>query len=98
MDYQHLLFASEVRKLAAERRQKEREKIEVEYGRAQEADRQDMLDAWDNEFPLTSYVSSAYAEIAEVAKQVEELKTGGEISGKSFWDLSDNSDGGERAE
>jgi hypothetical protein len=86
MDYSEMLFAAEVRKLAGALRQDKRKEVQREYSNAEEADQRDALDAWDNEYPLSAFVPRAYAEIAEVVKQVEALREAGGGSGDSFWE------------
>jgi hypothetical protein len=71
MDYEKLLFAAEVRKLAVELQQAERSKVEHEYAKAEAADRQDALDAWGNEFPLSTFVTRANSQIVAVLEQLE---------------------------
>jgi hypothetical protein len=90
MDYSKLLFAAQVRKLATELRQAERDEVKLLYARSEEADRQDALSAWDEEFSMSFFVSRAYSEITEVAEQINVIQGEQQVSGRSFWDLNDD--------
>lgn len=88
MDYAELLFAAEVRKLAAELREAQMDRDMRPYEHTEATYQRDMRNGWGSEFPLSGFIPAAYQEIIATAKQVKALGGGGEQSVPSFWESS----------
>jgi flagellar biosynthesis/type III secretory pathway ATPase len=86
MDHAEMLFAAEVRKLAEAYREAKRSEDMRGYERAEAAERQDAINAWNNEFPLSGFIAQAYREIVDVAKLVEALRAREQPTSKSYWE------------
>ena len=74
MEYQKLLFASEIRRLAVELRAEAKEKYLKESGLAGD-DLRIAAMGWEGEYKIMSFVARAVAEISAIAEQIEPIET-----------------------
>lgn len=72
MDYQQLMFAIEVRKLALQMQQDELRQVQSEYAHVNVGALNEAVQNWYRDVPFTVFVKRAYSEIASVLDAIHE--------------------------